>query len=94
MASKQQIAYYRKLYLAHLIANARLDVVGLERETGMPRRTLQDAIKAMADIGIDCRFVQDGPRHRHGYYQVDNWGDHRPEWIAENLVRVRAIIHS
>ena len=75
--SKQRRAYCRKLLLAHMIANQRHDLMSLESATGMPRRTLQDSIKAMVDIGIDCEFVQDGPKHRHGYYRIVDWGNHR-----------------
>jgi len=90
-ASKQKKAYYRKLYLAHIISSARHDLHSLEAETGMPRRTLQDAIKAMDDIGIACHFVQDGPKHRHGYYQVGDWGDHNPQWVKENIAKLVAL---
>ena len=90
--NKQRKAYYRKLYLAWLISQQRHDLISLEQLTGMPRRTLQDAIKAMADIGIHCEFVQDGPKHRHGFYQIFDWGDHEPAWIAQNLVTVEQIL--
>ena len=90
--SKQKKAYYRKLFLAHTISCQRQDLHSLESATGMPRRTLQDAIKAMDDIGIVCRFVQDGPKHRHGYYRVESWGDHDPDWVSENLEKVRALL--
>ena len=91
-ASKQKKAYFRKLYLAHLIASERQDQLSLEAATGMPRRTLQDSIKAMADIGIVCNFVQDGPKHRHGYYELLDWGDHNPDWIAANLDTISAVL--
>jgi hypothetical protein len=90
--SKQKKAYYRKLYLAWLIDNGRHDLLSLERDTGMPRRTLQDCIKAMADIGIVCEFIQDGPKHRHGYYQVLEWGDHRREWLASRRAEIEAML--
>ncbi|MCZ6830358.1 MAG: helix-turn-helix domain-containing protein [Gammaproteobacteria bacterium] len=90
--SKPKKAYGRKLFLAHCISTARHDLHSLEAETGMPRRTLQDAIKAMDDIGIVCRFVQDGPKHRHGYYQVLDWGDHDPDWVAANLAKLVALL--
>jgi hypothetical protein len=92
--SKQKKAYYRKLYLALLIDGQRHDLHSLERGTGMPRRTLQDSIKAMPDIGIECEFVQDGPKHRHGYYRVVDWGDHRPEWIAQHKHDIEAVLNN
>jgi hypothetical protein len=86
---KQRKAYCRKLVVAHLIACERCDLHALEAATGMPRRTLQDCIADLADIGIRCEFVQDGPKHRHGYYAVRDWGDHDPRWIAQNIERLR-----
>jgi len=86
--SKQRRAYCRKLYVAHLIASERHDLRSLELATGMPRRTLQDCIADLADIGIACDFVQAGPKHRHGYYALRDWGDHDPRWIARNLAQL------
>ncbi len=91
-ASKQKKAYLRKLYIAHLIDTERQDLRSLEEVTGMPRRTLQDSIKAMSDIGIDCCFVQDGPKHRHGYYRIVAWGDHDQVWIKTNLNAILAVL--
>jgi hypothetical protein len=85
MSTKQRRAYCRKLLLAHLVSRERHDLRSLEMATGMPRRTLQDTLADLSDIGIDCEFVQDGPRNNHGYYRVRDWGDHDPAWIAEHL---------
>jgi hypothetical protein len=87
--SKQRRAYCRKLLLAYIIASEKHDLLSLEEATGMPRRTLQDSIKAMADIGIDCEFVQDGPKHRHGYYRIVAWGDHDVQWITAHVKDLR-----
>ena len=54
----------------------------------MPRRTLQDTLADLSDIGIDCVFVQDGPRNNHGYYLLRDWGDHDPDWIARRVERL------
>ena len=83
--SKQRRAYCRKLCVAHLVAREPHDLHALEAATGMPRRTLQDCIADLADIGIVCEFVQDGPRHRHGYYAIRDWGDHDPHWIVQRF---------
>ena len=58
----------------------------------MPRRTLQDTLADLGDIGIRCEFVQDGPKHRHGYYRLLDWGDHDPRWIAAHLDELTAIV--
>lgn len=85
MTSKQRRAYCRKLLLAHLVSTGRHDLRSLEAATGMPRRTLQDTLADLGDIGIRCRFVQSGPKNNHGFYCIDDWGDHGPDWIARNL---------
>jgi len=58
--SKQHKAFLRKLYLAHLMDDDRHNLLSLNKLTGMPRRTLQDAIAAFEDIGIRVEFVQEG----------------------------------
>ena len=83
--SKQRRAYCRKLCVAHLIACSPHDLHALAAATGMPRRTLQDCIADLADIGIECEFVQQGPKHRHGHYAIRDWGDHDPRWVAEHF---------
>lgn len=89
MVSKQRRAYCRKLLLAHLVATERHDLRSLEAATGMPRRTLQDTLADLGDIGIACEFVQDGPKHRHGFYRILEWGDHDPDWVAAHLAELR-----
>ena len=90
MTTKQRRAYCRKLYLAHLIACERHDLRSLEATTGMPRRTLQDTLADLSDIGIGCHFVQDGPKNHHGYYRIEAWGDHDRAWIASHIDELRA----
>lgn len=82
---RQRKAYVRKLCIAQMIHSARHDLRSLEALSGMPRRTIQDCIADLPDIGIDCHFVQDGPKHRHGYYAIRSWGDHDPLWVKANL---------
>ena len=88
--SKQRRAYCRKLLLAHFVDSGRQDLRSLEACSGMPRRTVQDCLADLGDIGIGCVFVQDGPKNNHGFYRITDWGDHDPEWIARNLERLRA----
>ena len=70
MASRQRKAYCRKLLLAHIVSTGRHDLRSLEACTGMPRRTLQDSLADLGDIGIACTFVQDGPKNNHGFYRI------------------------
>jgi len=92
MTTKQRRAYCRKLLLAGLVAAGRHDLRTLEAATGMPRRTLQDSLADLADIGILCEFVQDGPKNNHGFYRILDWGDHDPAWIARELEALRAVV--
>nr|WP_119977726.1 winged helix-turn-helix domain-containing protein [Shewanella algidipiscicola] len=92
--SKQKKAFIRKLYLAHLIDNERHNLLSLSKLTAMPRRTLQDAIVSMGDVGIECEFVQDGARHNAGYYQLRCWGPINPLWIKEHLNGLLAQLQS
>ncbi|MGB0467406.1 MAG: winged helix-turn-helix domain-containing protein [Pontibacterium sp.] len=91
--SKQQTAFYRKLYLAHLISQAPQNIAGLQTLTGMPRRTLQDTLKTLADIGIQCSFVQQsGERNNAGFYEIHSWGPIDPQWIKQNTAVLEATL--
>lgn len=84
-ASKSKKAFYRKLYIAYLIDSGKQNLVSLEEETGMPKRTLQTAMAALPDIGIEYVFIQDGSKNRHGYYKITEWGSTNKKWIKENM---------
>ncbi len=83
--SKQRKAFLRKLYLAHLIDNDRHNLLSLNKTTGMPRRTLQDAIVALKDLGVECRFIQDGKRYNIGYYHIETWGPINSSWVCTHF---------
>ena len=61
--SKTKSSFYRRLYVAWLIdSGTAVSVPAIVEATGMPRRTAQDTLAALADLDIDCRFVQEaGP---------------------------------
>lgn len=90
--SKQQKAFFRKLYIAHTIDSEQHNLLSLNKLTGMPRRTLQDSIAALADIGIECHFVQDGERNNAGYYKIGNWGPINGAWVNDNLETITAAL--
>ncbi len=88
--SKQQRAFYRKLYLSWLVSQEAHNVSSLQQLTGMPRRTIQDSLKDLSDIGIECSFEQqEGGRHNAGHFQLVDWGPIRPEWVAANLEQIK-----
>lgn len=43
-------------------------------------------------IGIEHKFVQDGERNRHGYYQINDWGPANKNWIVKNLQYVIGVL--
>ena len=53
--SKTKSSFYRRLYVAWLIDTQRAsNVPALTEVTGMPRRTAQDTLAALADLDILC----------------------------------------
>ena len=83
--SKSKKAFFRKLYLAHLIDSEQHNLLSLAEKTGMPRRTIQTAMEGLPDIDIEYEFVQSGERNRHGYYRINAWGPTNKIWVKDNL---------
>lgn len=90
--SKQKKAFLRKLYLAHHIDSEQHNLLSLNKLTGMPRRTLQDAIAALSDIGIECQFIQDGERNNAGHYRINTWGPISSAWVDTHLDMITEIL--
>ncbi|MFT5789263.1 MAG: hypothetical protein ACI8SJ_001379 [Shewanella sp.] len=92
-ASKQQKAFYRKLFIAYQIETETHNLLSLHKLTSMPRRTLQDSIAAFSDLGIDCEFVQDGARNNAGYYKIADWGPIKSDWVKAHLAEIEALLN-
>lgn len=92
--SKTKTSFYRRLYVAYLIdSGLACNVPALTEATGMPRRTAQDTIVALADLDIVCEFEQeDGARNHAGRYRIRDWGAIDRGWIEENLQRIKAVL--
>jgi len=91
--SKTKTSFYRRLYLAHLIDTGVASVPALMEATGMPRRTAQDTLSALADLDIDCQFEQqEGARNHAGRYVIRDWGAIDKRWIEANLGRIKATL--
>jgi hypothetical protein len=92
--SKTKSSFYRRLYVAYLIdSRIASSVPALMEATGMPRRTAQDTIAALADLDILCEFEQlDGARNHAGGYQIRAWGAIDKDWIAQHLVQIKAVL--
>jgi len=84
--SKAAKAFQRKLLIAWCIKQHATNLTGLQKITGMPRRTLQDCIKVLDDVGIICRFhQQDEARNNQGEYRIESWGPIEPEWVNTQI---------
>ncbi|MFJ3482795.1 helix-turn-helix domain-containing protein [Pseudomonas sp. NPDC090202] len=92
--SKTKSSFYRRLYVAHLIdSGVAASVPALTEVTGMPRRTAQDTIAALADLDIVCEFEQqEGARNHAGGYRIRDWGAIDRQWIVDNLSQVKAVL--
>ncbi len=91
--SKLQLSFYRKLYLAFLISQQPHNLLSLQKLSGMPRRTIQDSLKNIQDIGIEIQFIQDeGGRNNAGHYQLDNWGPIQPEWVEQHQANLASLL--
>jgi hypothetical protein len=92
--SKTKSSFYRRLYVAYLIdSELASNVPALVDVTGMPRRTAQDTIAALADLDIECEFEQlDGARNHAGQYRIRDWGAIDKNWIAANLAQIKAVL--
>ena len=88
--SKTRSSFYRRLYVAHLVRTGIASVPAIIEVTGMPRRTAQDTITALAELDICCEFEPgDGERHNIGRYVIRDWGPVSPDWISAHADRLR-----
>ena len=92
--SKTKSSVYRRLYVAYLIDSGQASSVpALTELTGMPRRTAQDTIAALADLDIVCEFEQqDGGRNHAGHYRIRDWGAIDRRWIEVNLGSIKQVL--
>ncbi|MBF7730449.1 winged helix-turn-helix domain-containing protein [Pseudomonas sp. N040] len=92
--SKTRSSFYRRLYVAWLIDSGQAcSVPALMAATGMPRRTAQDTLAALAELDIDCVFEQDaGARNNSGHYRIASWGPIDRRWVETHLPRLRQLL--
>ncbi|CAD5375521.1 conserved hypothetical protein [Pseudomonas sp. OF001] len=92
--SKTRSSFYRRLYVAWLIdSGTATSVPALMAATGMPRRTAQDTLAALAELDIDCTFEQEaGERHNAGRYAIRDWGPIDRDWVAAQLPRLKSVL--
>ncbi|WP_447593338.1 winged helix-turn-helix domain-containing protein [Aquipseudomonas campi] len=92
--SKTKSSFYRRLYVAWLIdSGTATSVPALMEATGMPRRTAQDTLAALAELDILCDFRQQaGERNNAGHYEIRDWGAIDKRWIATHLQQIKTIL--
>ena len=92
--SKTRTSFYRRLYVAWLIdSGTATSVPALMAATGMPRRTAQDTLAALAELDIRCDFVQHGgERNNAGHYRIADWGPIDRAWVAAHLPQIRLLL--
>ncbi|MGE8406599.1 MAG: winged helix-turn-helix domain-containing protein [Pseudomonas sp.] len=92
--SKTKSSFYRRLYVAWLVdSQTASSVPALMSATGMPRRTAQDTIAALADLDIVCEFEQEeGARNHAGQYRIRDWGAIDKDWIVRHLRSIREVL--
>ena len=92
--SKTKTSFYRRLYVAWLIdSRTASSVPALMEATGMPRRTAQDTIAALADLDIVCEFEQqEGARNHAGHYRIRDCGAIDKQWITQHLRSIRQVL--
>jgi len=91
--SKTRMSFYRRLYVAHLIATGSASVPAITEATGMPRRTAQDTLTALAELDIRCEFEhRAGAPHNIGAYVIHDWGPIDRAWVATHAERLRTAL--
>tara|TARA_Y100001970_G_scaffold292672_1_gene435051 strand:- start:1885 stop:2172 length:288 start_codon:yes stop_codon:yes gene_type:complete len=87
--SKTKTSYYRRLYVAYLIDSGTNTVPALLDITEMHRRTLQDTLKALADLDI---IIESRGGTKNASYAVKSWGAIDRDWIKNNLQHVKCVL--
>lgn len=75
--------------MAFLIDSGTNTVQGLLDATEMPKRTLQDTLKALADLDI---IIESRGGTKNASYAVKSWGAIDKAWIKDNLQHVSDVL--
>lgn len=55
----------------------------------MPRRTAQDTIKNLSELGIAVKFVGGT---KNGNYVIENWGAISKTWVKRNVSHLKDVL--
>ncbi len=83
--SKTKTSFYRRLYIAWLIAQGINTVPKIIDATGMPRRTAQDTLAAIHELDIEME-------NTNGTYRVVNWGAVNKAWVDDNVQEIKNVL--
>jgi len=83
--SKTKTSFYRRIYVAWLIAQGINTVPKIIEATGMPRRTGQDTLAAIHELAI-------GLENTNGTYRVANWGAVSQLWVENNIPHLKTVL--
>lgn len=83
--SKTKTSFYRRLYVAWLIAQGINSVPKIIEATGMPRRTAQDTLAAIHELDIDME-------NTNGTYRIANWGAVNQSWVDANVQQIKSVL--
>lgn len=83
--SKTKTSFYRRIYVAWLIAQGTNTVPKIIQATGMPRRTAQDTLAAIHELDIEML-------NENGNYRIANWGAVNSQWVHENIQDIKAVL--
>lgn len=87
--SKTKTSFYRRLLVAYFIENGVDTVPAIMKETGMPRRTAQDTIEALAELEINVKFVG---ANKNGHYQLLSWGAINKDWVKTHVDGIKSLL--
>lgn len=83
--SKTKTSFYRRLYVAWLIAQGINSVPKIIAATGMPRRTAQDTLAAIHELDIDVE-------NANGTYRIADWGAVNQCWVDTNVKQIKNVL--
>ncbi|MGL6412626.1 helix-turn-helix domain-containing protein [Aeromonas veronii] len=87
--SKTRTSFYRRLYVAWLISQGTDTVPAIMEATGMPRRTAQDTLTALAELDISCAFEQTEGLATCRALPHQRLGPINPAWIKAQLPLIK-----
>ena len=87
--SKTRVSNYRKMYIAYLIDTGVNTPKELQEATGLSRRGVQAALKALIDVSI---VYERKGGVKNCTYMISDWAAINRDWITANLDSIESVI--